>query len=271
MTPRAAARLTTTITAALALTLAAGGCGDDEDPSAGPTTGTSAGSASGTVVVSAATSLKTALTAYGGELGGLRARFSFAGSDALAAQIEQGVKPDVFASANTTLPEELHAAGLVEEPRTFTANRLVIGVPKDSTIRAIGDLEKPGVAIAAGSASVPVGSYTRKVLAGLPAARRTAILGNVRSNEPDVGGVVGKLTQGAVDAGFVYVTDVAATDGRLRAVPIPDELEPQAAYGVAVVVGAKNPSGARRFVDGLVAGAGQRALAAAGFLPPPTP
>ena len=37
-----------------------------------------------------------------------------------------------------------------------------------------------------------------------------AILANVRSNEPDVAGVVGKVAQGAVDAGFVYVTDIRA-------------------------------------------------------------
>ena len=37
------------------------------------------------------------------------AKFSFAGSHELAAQIEQGVKPDVFASANTKLPDALYA------------------------------------------------------------------------------------------------------------------------------------------------------------------
>ena len=41
---------------------------------------------------------------------------------------------------------------------------------------------------------------------------------NVRSNEPDVKGVVGKLTQGAADAGFVYRTDLV--DG-LKAITLP--------------------------------------------------
>ena len=43
----------------------------------------------------------------------------------------------------------------------------------------------------------------------------------MRSNEPDVKGIVGKLTQGAVDAGFVYVTDVNATNGQLQAMELP--------------------------------------------------
>ena len=38
---------------------------------------------------------------------------------------------------------------------------------------------------------------------------------------PTSAGIVGKLTQGAVDAGFVYVTDVDATDGELEAIELP--------------------------------------------------
>ena len=81
--------------------------------------------------------------------------------------------------------------------------------------------------------------------------------------------MVGKVAQGAVDAGFVYVTDVKAASGELRAIDLPAELQPQVSYGVAVVKGAKQPEQAQRFVDGLVRGAGRKALAAAGFLPPP--
>jgi molybdate transport system substrate-binding protein len=223
-----------------------------------------------TLTVSAATSLKSAMTAYGDDFGDAKVRASFAGSDELAAQIRQGVKPDVFASANTTLPEQLYKEGLVEKPTIFVANRLVLAVPASGAkIGGIGDLEQPGVTIAMGSPSVPVGSYTRKVLARLPASRSTAILANVRSNEPDVGGVVGKISQGAVDAGFVYVTDVKAASGKLRAIALPDDLQPQVSYGVAVVKGAKHPEQAKAFVDGLMSGDGRRRLEAAGFLPPP--
>ena len=107
------------------------------------------------------------------------------------------------------------------------------------------------------------------MLAGRPAAEREAILANVRSNEPDVAGVVGKVAQGAVDAGFVYVTDVRAAGGELKAIELPAELKPQVAYGVAVVKGAKHPEQAKRFVDGLLSGSGREALDRAGFLPPP--
>ena len=221
------------------------------------------------LIVSAAASLKTAVTDYGRAFDAATVRTSFAGSDELAAQIRQGVKPDVFASANTKLPDQLYDEGLVEKPVVFAANQLVLAVPSDGTVTSLDDLAKPGTTIAMGSESVPVGAYTRKVLDGLPADQKKAILANVRSNEPDVGGVVGKIATGAVDAGFVYATDVRAAGGKLQAIVLPAELKPQVAYGVAVVKGAKHPEQARKFVDGLLHGAGSTALHDAGFLPPP--
>jgi molybdate transport system substrate-binding protein len=230
--------------------------------------GGGSGSGSGTLTVSAASSLTNAFTDYGGSFAGARVRLSFGGSDELAAQIRKGVRPDVFAAANTKLPDALYAEGLVEKPVVFAGNRLVIAVPAGSKIRSVADLAKPGVKLAIGSESVPIGDYTRAVLGRLPADERSAILANVRSNEPDVKGVVGKLSQGAVDGGFVYVTDVAATDGKLRAVELPRALQPSVAYGVAIVKGAGNKAAARRFVDGLVDGDGARVLRDAGFEKP---
>jgi molybdate transport system substrate-binding protein len=116
---------------------------------------------------------------------------------------------------------------------------------------------------------VPVGSYTRELLGRLSARERGAILANVRSEEPDVKGVAGKLAQGAADAGFVYRSDVTASGGRLREVRIPERLEPTVAYGAAVVRGTRSPEQARAFVAGLREGRGAAALREAGLGPPP--
>lgn len=222
------------------------------------------------LTVSAAASLKAAFTHYGQQFAPAHARFSFAGSDILAAQIQQGVKPDVFASANTKLPKLLYSKGLVTKPVTFAANKLVLAVPSSaSKVTSLGDIEKPGVTLAIGSARVPIGVYTRKVLANLGPALSARVLANVRSDEPDVTGIVGKLTQGAVDAGFTYVTDVQATKGKLRAIPLPASLQPVVAYGVAIVKGSAHAAQAQAFIDGLLRGAGQTDLMKAGFLPPP--
>ena len=180
------------------------------------------------------------------------------------------MKPDVFAAANTKLPDMLYGKGLVSKPVVFTSNRLVIAVPAGSSkVRSVNDLAKPGVTIAIGSPSVPIGAYTRKVLSGLPPAEEKQILANVRSNEPDVKGVIAKVTGKAVDAGFVYVTDVSASSGKAEAVALPESLQPRVAYGVAVVKGAMHPKEAQAFIAGLLRGPGQQDLRAAGFLPPP--
>ncbi len=247
------------------LVLAVAACGGE-----GQAPGGSAGGDKPQLTVSAAASLKQAFTEYGKQFPGASVRFSFAGSDELAAQIEQGVKPDVFAAANTKLPDQLHAKGVVEKPTVFAGNRLVLAVrADDDKITSLEDLEGEGVTLAIGSKDVPVGSYTRTVLGKLPGAQGKAILANVRSEEPDVAGITGKLTQGAVDAGFLYISDVRATDGKLEAIELPDDVQPSVAYGVAVVKGAKQPEQAKAFIAGLLDGAGARALEDAGFEPPP--
>jgi molybdate transport system substrate-binding protein len=228
--------------------------------------GGSGGSGKPQLTVFAATSLEDACQAYGDSFTGAKVRFSFAGSDDLAAQIRQGSTPDVYAAANTKLPELLFAKRLVERPIVFAANRLVLAVPAGSgKVKSLGDVGKRGVTLAIGSPSVPVGSYTRGVLARLGPEQSRAVLKNVKSEEPDVGGVVGKLTQGAVDAGFVYITDVNATKGRLKAIELPARLQPVVQYAAAVVKGTPHAAEAEQFIGGLTTRAGRNDLLAAGF------
>ena len=251
--------------AALAVALAGcGGDGEDDEP----------------LTVSAASSLAEAFEAYGQETE-IDERFSFAGSGDLAAQIRQGAPVDVFASANTSLPEALHEEGLVGEPVTFIANELVLAVPRDSLLldssftakldgrsplELIADLSEIDVVI--GAEGVPVGDYTREVLSELPPGDEAAILEAVRSEESDVKGIVAKLTTGAADAGFVYASDVDAAGGEVVGIPLPDEIAPDVEYGVAVVSDTDSAEGAEAFVDGLLEGAGREALLHAEFLPP---
>jgi molybdate transport system substrate-binding protein len=239
--------------------LAIAACGDD-DGGAG---------AKPRLVVSAASSMTEAITSCAEDYPDASVRLSFAGSDELAAQIRQGAPVDVYAAANTRLPDNLEQEGLLDKPIEFATNTFVLAVPKGSDIGSVGDLTKPGVKIAIGSESVPIGSYTREVLGRLPADQEKAILANVRSNEPDVKGIVGKLSQGAVEAGFVYATDVKAAADSLEAIRLPESLEPQVTYAAAVVDKARQPGPARTFLDGLRSGTCADALQQAGFGPAP--
>lgn len=234
------------------------GCGDDARPNG-----------TGEVRVSAATSLKRAFTVIGAGYRDAAVRLSFGGSDQLAGQIRAGVRPDLFVAANAKLPRALFAEGLVERPVAFARNQMVLAVPVDGTeIADLKDLARRGVKLAIGGPDVPVGDYARAVLAGLPDRTERAILANVRSEEPDVGGIVGKVAAGAVDAGFVYRTDVAAAGGRLRSLPLPGGLEPEVVYEAAVVKGSRGAAAARRFLAALRSERGVAALRRAGFLPP---
>ena len=123
--------------------------------------------------------------------------------------------------------------------------------------------------IAVGTPTVPIGSYTQTVLARLPASERRALLANIADRETDVTGIVGKLTEHAIDAGFVYATDAKTVKGEVSLVGIPNSAQPQVAYGIAVVKGSPHAAQARRFISGLLSGAGRNDLLAAGFLPPP--
>lgn len=194
-------------------------------------------------------------------------RYSFAGSNTLATQIREGAPADVYAAANTRLPDELEAEGLVETPRVFATNRLVLLVPRGNPagIRSVGDLARPDVRFVMADEGVPAGDYTREVLAALG---REELVGAASSQEDDVRGVTQKVALGEADAGFAYATDAAAVGDDVQALRLPRSAAPDIAYGVAVVTSSEHPDAAEAFVDRLLGPEGQAALATAGFGPP---
>jgi molybdate transport system substrate-binding protein len=215
------------------------------------------------LTVGAASSLRDALTTYARDFEGADVKLSFGGSDVLAAQIRAGVKPDVFVSADPVIARRLHAEGLTRAPILVATNRLVLAVPKrDAAVRSLDDLARSGVSVALGTLTVPVGAYADEALRRLPEERRRRIVAHVRTREPDVAGVLGKVAEGAVDAGIVYATDIATTD-EVRGLPIPDELQPRIEYAAAVT--RDGDEAAERFVAGLP---DADALRDAGFGPP---
>jgi molybdate transport system substrate-binding protein len=240
----------------LAAGAVAAGCGDDSEPPPD-------------LDVAAATSLRESFSAYADGFEAARVRLLFAGSEALAEGIRAGERPDVFAAAEAESPERLFAEGLVEEPVLFAANELVVGVPRRSRrIASVTDLARAGVTIAVAGARVSLGQYTDVVLDRLDAGMRDAIEGNVVERPPDVGAVVETVAAGRVDAGFVYLSDVRASRGRLRAITLPSRLQPSVLYKAAVVRGTDRAAEARAFVEGLRGPEGRGALQAAGFRVP---
>jgi len=190
--------------------------------------------------------------------------YSFAGSNTLAAQIKQGARADVFASASPQYTQDLFHAGLVERPVTFATNRLVLIVPKSNPagLTSVYDLARKNVKLVVAAPAVPVGSYTRTVLRKLGLS---SVLSKVVSQESDVKGVVGKVALGQADAGFVYVTDVKPIAGDVAPIRIPAWAQPRVRYEIAVVSSSSQKAAARAWVARVRGKAGQAALARAGF------
>ena len=273
MRARPVRTLASALMAASALTLAA--CGSSGSTNSASSTSTTARSTTtevapvtGTLTVFAAASLtgafNSAKAALDGANPGLALDYNFAGSNALVAQIQQGAPADVFASADTGNMARLVAAGLVETPVTFARNRLEIAVAPGNPrhITGLADLAKPGVTVVLEAAGVPAGDYTRSVLAS------QHVTVNPKSLETDVKSALAKVTSGEADATVVYVTDVIAAGSAVAGVTIPDPLQPEITYPIAVVKSSKNSAAARAFVNSAVSGDVQKALEAAGFLPP---
>jgi molybdate transport system substrate-binding protein len=194
-------------------------------------------------------------------------RYQFGGSNTLAAQITQGAPADVFASANTTLPDQLFAKGLCAKPVVFTRNTLVVVVPRSNPahVRSVYDLAKPGVKLVVAGAGVPVGSYTLQILKNMNLS--AAVLKNVVSQETDVREVLAKVALGEADAGFVYSTDAKTVAGRVTVIKVPAWAQPKVQYGICVVSSSGDTRDAQAFVNRVLAKAGQAKLLAYGFLP----
>jgi molybdate transport system substrate-binding protein len=227
------------------------------------------------VVVFAASSLKEAFEALAGglkEKGIERVDYNFAGSQALAAQLSQGAKGDVFASADGKNMEAAIAAGSVVSgtERVLATNKLVVVVPAgEAQISTLKDLAKPGLKLVLADKSVPSGNYSLQALDKLsadPAYGRDfkeRALANVVSYESNVRQVLSKVELGEADAGIVYATDAKAA--KVGTIEIEDKYNVVARYYIAPVKDAVHPEAAKGFIEYALSEEAQRTLESYGF------
>jgi len=196
---------------------------------------------------------------------------TFAGSQVLRIQIEEGAPADVFASANPEHMEALVREGLVADARVFARNELVVIVPTDDPagIESFADLPR-ATRVVLGTADVPVGRYAREALAAADGRVRPGfaaeVLGHVVSEESNVRLARSKVELGEADAAIVYRTDAARSD-RVRTITIPAEVNVRAEYLVGAVSGAAGAELARAWIDLVLSPEGQAVLARYGFMP----
>jgi molybdate transport system substrate-binding protein len=226
----------------------------------------SAGSSPSTVTVLAAASLTGAFNeasaAYSKGHKDQTVKFSFAGSQELAAQVRQGAPADVVATADTKTMDGL--ADDVEAPRVFARNKLTIvvapGNPKK--IASLADLARGDLTVVLAGPTVPAGRYAREALG------KAGVEVRPKSEETDVKAVLTRVRMGEADAGIVYTTDAGAAGNAVASVPIPDEFNVVASYPVAVVKDSRKPGPAKAFADWLLTPEAQDILRNYGFAAP---
>lgn len=253
----------------VAMAIAAAGCGGSSGSS-----GTSAGSSSdGTLTVDAAASLTNAFTAlartFSQQHPGWKVINNFAGTDQLAAQVEQGQEADVFAGASPTYPEQLQQKNLLGPTENFATNTLVIAVPASNPagITNVNQLVTKKPKLVVGDPAVPIGAYTIEVLGSLGIKESQL---DIVSKEADVTSILAKIATGAADAGFVYVTDALGAGSRVKQVTLPKTANATAIYPIGVLKSSKNSKAAQWWINLVTGPTGQAELKKLGFGAPPS-
>ncbi|MBO9449193.1 molybdate ABC transporter substrate-binding protein [Tropicibacter sp. R16_0] len=212
-----------------------------------------------TVTVFAAASLKPALDeiaqTYEAE-SGQQIDLSYAGSSALARQIQHGAPAQLFLSANTAWMDALEADGLLVEDtrRDLITNRLALISAADNPVSLV---MKPGAPLAEALGdgrlaialvrAVPAGIYGRQALEhlGLWAEVETRL-----AQTDNVTAALRLVGIGEAPLGVVYATDAAASD-RVRLVGVfPKGSHAPIVYPVALLREGDTPE-ARAFLDHL--------------------
>jgi len=236
-----------------------------------------------TLTVFAAASLTESFTEIGKQFEtenhNVKVAFNFANSQQLRAQLEQGAKADVFASANTKemttaiISDSLVVSGT---QHTFVTNRLAVIVPKSNPgkITSLADLARPGLKLDFADPSVPVGQYALDMLgkmskdASFGATFKDKVVANVVSREDNVKSVVAKVRLGEADAGVVFTTDITPDAAKeLTTLDVPDRFNVIAVYPIAPLKNAVEPKLASQFVDWVLSSKGQQVFAKYGFIP----
>jgi molybdate transport system substrate-binding protein len=231
-------------------------------------------SASGaTITVFAATSLKEALDTQlrQFEAGtGDKVVVSYAGSNALAKQIEAGAPADVFISADLEWMDYLESRHLLAPNSRIDLlrNRLVLIAPAGGSVSLqIGPDFPLSTALGAerlalaNPESVPAGKYAKAALQALgvwpSVEKKVARSENVRA-------ALTLVARGEAPFGIVYATDAAA-ERKVRVVgTFAESTHPPIVYPIAVVAG-QRPTAANAFVAYLASAAARPTWVRYGF------
>lgn len=242
------------------------------------------------LTVFAAASMTETLTslgdAYMEENPDVKIVFNFDSSGTLKTQIQEGADVDIFISAgrlqmdqlDITVAEEVNTEGLdfvlADTRFDILENKVVLAVPSDNPagIQSYADLAaglKTGsIMLAMGNADVPVGQYTKKILAYYKLDEDALAHAGSITYGTNVKEVTTQVSEAAVDCGIIYQTD-AYSAGLTIVDTARQEMCGQVIYPAAVMNVSKNPQVAKAFLEYLTSDAADAVFEEVGFTPLP--
>lgn len=286
------------LTSAIALALA--GCGSSSSSAATAAAFTAAASAAASeaaettaaaaeqskVIVFAAASMTETLNqikeTYEAENPGVILTFNFDSSGTLKTQIQEGADCDLFISAgqkqmnqlDITASSDVNTDGLdFVDPDTrvnLLENKITLAVPEGNpkgieSFDQLADLLKNGdVLMAIGNSDVPVGQYTQKILAYYGLDETTLANEGKITYGTNVKEVTTQISEASVDCGVIYETD-AYSAGLTTVDSATPEMCGQVIYPAAVLKTARNPDGAKKFLDYLQTEEAMKVFESVGF------
>ncbi len=223
-----------------------------------------------TVTVFAAASLSGALHEFWPPDRHPDIRLSFAGSSALARQIEAGAPADLYLSASSAWMDYLQTRGSVDSTTRFDllGNRLVIIAPRGEgfalAVDAGTDIGRafPGRLAVGDPDHVPAGVYAQQALQALG---WWSVLIDRLAPASDVRGAVAWVARGECAAGIAYATDVISSPGIELVATFADSLHAPIRYPAALVSG-RISDASRRRLDTLRSPAARAVFRRHGFI-----
>ena len=253
---------------ALAMIVTLAACGKAADP-------TEPQADSVELIVFAAASMTETLTELGdqymAENENVTIVFNFDSSGTLKTQIQEGADCDIFISAGQRQMDELDC--ILEGSRfDMLENKVALVVPEGNPagIHSFEDmtagLSDGSVMLAMGNADVPVGQYTKKILAYYGMNEETLAAAGSITYGTNVKEVTTQVSEAAVDCGVIYQTD-AFSAGLTVVDTATAEMCGQVIYPAAVLNTSANAEAAEDFLQFLTSDAADEVFSHVGFTP----
>lgn len=167
-----------------------------------------------------------------------------AGSSTLVQQLVDGAPGDVLITADEKNMNDAKEAGVVNDPVQLASNVMVMVVPSGNpgNINSIEDITDESTFVLC-DPQVPCGTVSESII------KSKGLDITADSLEHQVADVLGKVTSGEADAGWVYATDAAAAGDTVEVIEIEGAEEFTNGIFGAVVSESENPKSAQQLLD----------------------